>query len=259
MKQILVILFLIPCAFISTIYALIFPEDIYGKAHFFVLLFEFLMLAMSLSSFFLIQRFIKKRRIRIATICFIGLICFTINLNILPTSYGPGNFLADGSAILNDYEKVTLNDFKDSYQTEDVLMNNAVLEKFGLSPNLYHIKYLDISDRNPFPKTIEEFPIWIEGDKAIYDNNSLTTNIENDVFIFLDNQYANTITFLITTDGLNRVENFYTGGGTNQHNIRESGTIDQKNIRIVVSMSNHELEVDNSYGKLMSTIIQATK
>ena len=103
----------------------------------------------------------------------------------------------DSSAILENYEKITLNDFKDSYRTKDVMMNNSILEKFDLNQNLYHIKYLDISESNAFPKTIEEFPIWIEGNQAIHDNNSITIKMDNDVFVFSDAQYLETINISI--------------------------------------------------------------
>ncbi len=259
MKKIIAIIFLVSCAFGSTIYTQIFPEDIYGQAYIFVLIFEVLMVMFSLLSFFLIQNVLNNKNLKILAVVTTGLICFLINLNILPTEYGPKHFLVDSSAILENYEKITLNDFKDSYRTKDVMMNNSVLEKFDLNQNLYHVTYLDISESNAFPKTIEEFPIWIEGNKVIHDNNSITIKMDKDVFAFTDDQYLDTIKFLIAKDGLNKVENFYTGGGTNQNNIRESGTIDQKGIRIVVSISNPKLEVDNSYGKLMRHLIKITK
>ena len=259
MKKTLAILFLICCAFTSSIYAAIFPEDIYGKALLFVFIFEIVMAGAALLLFFLYQRFIKHRSLKIVAVCLTGTLFIILNLFILPTQYGPMDFYADSSKILAGYENISLKNFKNSTQTKDVLMNTAVLEKYNMSPKLYHIRYLDISSQSSTPKRMHEFPIWIVGDKPIYENSTLTSTENGGVFTFVDHQYPDTLEFWIGADGLNSVEQFYSGGGTNQDNIRESGVVTQKDVRIIVSMSNPELEVDNAYGTLLHWILKMAK
>lgn len=256
MKKFLVILFLIFCSFASTIYSQFFPEDIYGKAHFLVIIIEIILIISSVILLFIYRRYVKKGGLKTLLILSTGIICLIINLNILPTKYGPYKFISDINIILKNYEDIKPNNFTNSSKTEDAIINNVVLHKFDLSHNVYFVEYLKVNNFSSFPESLDEYPIWINDNETFFEKSSLSADLDKHVFTFIDTHYTDSIKFLIGTDGLNRVEDFYTGGGTNEYNIVESGVIDQKDIRIIVSICNAELVIDNSYGILMKWILK---
>lgn len=171
----------------------------------------------------------------------------------------PEDFAIQSKKIISNYNKISLNDYKNSYHTEDVLMNNAVLYKFGLPNTFYYIEYLQIKDSITMPEKFKGFPVWIIDDKVLYDNKSMSYTKQGNIFVFKDTINQNILEFRIGKNSFDEVIDFYTAGGSNIINgktYRESGVIDKNNIRIIVDKTDPELEIETNYGSLIQCYLK---
>jgi hypothetical protein len=209
---------------------------------------------------YIVNKFVKNDFYHKLVIGLIFSASLWISLSNYPSTYSPKDFFVQCIRIVNIYNDITLNDYKSSYHTNDVVMNNAVLHKFKVTRDFYHIKYLD-KGRSDL-RTLKEYPIWIIDNKAIYENKHLTWSRKNNELVFKDSENDYKIEFRLGCNGPNDVSYFYPAGGSeiiDGMEIRKSGVVDQGNVRIIISKSDPEMEIDNSYGRLMRVILKIIK
>lgn len=228
----------------------------------FSLLIELFIAIIGISVFLFLVKFLKAKIYKYTLFILVSTISIYYSLSVFPCSeFCPKDFITHSRTIISNYDEIAINDYKNSYHTEDVLINNAILYKFRLPERFYYIEYLQIIDSNSIPDKFKSFPIWIMNDSVLYDNKTMRYTKKDNIFSFKDSIENFSVEFKIGKDGLNDVSDFYSGGESHIGEVdgkayRESGVVDQHNVRIIVDKSDPDLEIESNYGKLMRYYLQ---
>ena len=248
MRVVLQIFFLLICSFSTLIVLNQFPTDGLTKAKGFLTLGS-IILFLILIAVLLLSRISKNKLFRTSVFYFLIIGSLFLNYKIYPNyKYSPKNLHAEFNRLEKSYDTINLNSYSDGVSLTDKIKNKMLRHKFSLKQPNYYIKYYDLKNDWKDSKS-KSFPLWILKDSILTNNPNLRFELNDSIYVFNEDYENNKLKFLIGYNGLDNVENFYTGGGTHisetGERSRESGTIDQNRFRIVVSKDPN----DDVYGK----------
>ncbi len=200
-------------------------------------------------SILLLSRLSKNITFRYSIFGVLVISTIFLNYKMYPNyEYSPMNLHSEFNELEKSYDTISLKSYSQGIDLSDKIKNKMLRHKYALKLPNYFIKYHDIKNSWRFSKS-KTFPIWIINDSILTNNNNLRWELNDSIYYFKEVYQNDSLNFIIGMDGLNRVEHYYTGGGTNVSETgirtRNSGTVDQNGFRIIVTKDTN----DEAYGK----------
>ena len=197
----------------------------------------------------LLSRLSKNMTFRYSFFGFLVISTLFLNYKMYPNyKYSPMNLHSEFKELEKSYDTISLKSYSEGIDLTDKIKNKMLRHKYALKLPNYFIKYHDIKNSWEFSKS-KSFPIWIINDSILTNNDNLRWELKDSIYSFKEVYQNDSLNFIIGMDGLNRVEHYYTGGGTNVSETgirtRNSGTVDQNGFRIIVTKNTD----DEAYGK----------